>query len=98
MVLGRPISAGGRPSRPRSRGGAQQQTLAPPILGDADILNREVALNGQRYTVVGVAPAGFYGVDRGMVPEFWVPLSMAEEIMPDLVRPEKTATSATTNG
>ena len=52
---------------------------------DPDILNREVALNGQRYSVVGVAPAGFYGIDRGMVPEFWVPLSMAEEIMPDLV-------------
>ena len=29
--------------------------------GDANILGREVALNGQRYTVVGVAPAGFYG-------------------------------------
>ncbi len=52
---------------------------------DPNILNREVALNGQRYTVVGIAPAGFYGVDRGMAPEFWVPLSMAEAIMPDLV-------------
>jgi predicted permease len=52
--------------------------------GDANILNREIALNGQRYTVVGVAPAGFYGVDRGIVSQFWVPLSMSEEIMPDL--------------
>ena len=52
--------------------------------GAADILNREVALNGQRYTVVGIAPAGFYGVDRGIASEFWVPLSVSEEIMPDL--------------
>ncbi len=52
--------------------------------GDANILNREVALNGQRYTVVGIAPAGFYGVDRGIASDFWVPLAVSEEIMPDL--------------
>ena len=53
--------------------------------GDANILNHDVALNGRFYTVVGVAPAGFYGVDRGIVSEFWVPLAVASEIMPDLV-------------
>ena len=52
--------------------------------GDPGILNQEVVLNGQRYTVVGIAPAGFYGTDRGIVSQFWVPLSLAEEIMPDL--------------
>src|SRR5664279_1758568 len=52
--------------------------------GDANILNREIALNGQSYTVVGIAPPGFYGVDRGIVSQFWVPLAVAEEIMPDL--------------
>jgi predicted permease len=51
---------------------------------DAGILNRDVAINGQRYTVVGIAPAGFHGIDRGFMPEFWVPLAMAEEIIPDL--------------
>lgn len=53
--------------------------------GDPNILNRDVALNGQHYTVVGIAPAGFYGVDRGIVSEFWVPLALSEEIMPDLM-------------
>ena len=52
--------------------------------GDANILNREIALNGQSYTVVGIAPPGFYGVDRGIVSQFWVPLAVAEDIMPDL--------------
>jgi predicted permease len=51
---------------------------------DPNILNRDVALNGQHYTVVGVAPPGFYGVDHGIVSEFWVPLAVSEEIMPDL--------------
>jgi predicted permease len=52
--------------------------------GDPEILNRDVALNGREYTVVGIAPPGFYGVDRGLVSEFWVPLAVSEEIMPDL--------------
>lgn len=51
---------------------------------DPNILNHDVALNGQHYTVVGIAPSGFYGVDRGIVSEFWVPLAVSEEIMPDL--------------
>jgi predicted permease len=51
---------------------------------DPRILNRDVALNGRHYTVVGVAPPGFYGVDRGIVSEFWVPLAVSEEILPDL--------------
>ena len=53
--------------------------------GDANVLNHDVALNGRYYTVVGIAPAGFYGVDRGIVSEFWVPLAVASEIMPDLI-------------
>ncbi len=53
---------------------------------DPHVLGRPVALNGQRYTVVGVAPAGFSGTDHGIRSEFWAPLSMAERIMPDLNR------------
>jgi predicted permease len=51
---------------------------------DANILNHDVALNGQHYTVVGVSPPGFYGVDRGISSDFWVPLAVLEEMMPDL--------------
>jgi predicted permease len=51
---------------------------------DAGILGRGVVLNGEHYTVVGVAPAGFHGTERGIVSDFWVPLAMAEVIMPDL--------------
>jgi predicted permease len=52
--------------------------------GDPKILNHDVALNGQHYTVVGIARPGFYGVDRGIASEFWVPLAASEEIFPDL--------------
>ena len=50
------------------------------------VLGRTVMLNGQRYTVVGVAPAGFQGTDRGVLPEFWAPLAMTEKLMPFLAR------------
>jgi predicted permease len=53
---------------------------------DPGILGRTVMLNGQKYTVVGVTPAGFYGTDRGFKPEFFVPLAMTEQIMPDLAK------------
>ena len=51
---------------------------------DRGIVNQQVMLNGRSYTVIGIAPPGFYGLDRGIVSQFWVPLSMTEEIMPDL--------------
>ena len=88
MVLGRSISE----EDDRTVGRDRMVVLSSNLWrrrfgGDRNILGREVALNGHRYSVVGVAPAGFYGVDRGIMPEFWVPLSMAEEIMPDLTTP-----------
>ena len=52
--------------------------------GDRSILDKPVVMNGQRYTVIGVAPPGFYGTEHGMVSEFWVPMAMAGQIMPDL--------------
>ena len=84
MALGRPIlpedDAAARDHVVVLSSGLWRRRFA----GDPSILNRDVALNGQHYTVVGVAPPGFYGVDRGIVSEFWVPLAVSEEIMPDL--------------
>ncbi|HEY2859651.1 MAG TPA: ABC transporter permease [Terracidiphilus sp.] len=51
---------------------------------DPNIVNHEVALNGKTYTVVGVAPRGFEGTERGIVAEYWVPLAMIRVIQPDL--------------
>lgn len=48
------------------------------------IIGRNVVMNNRSYTVVGVAPAGFHGADRGFVPEFWAPLSMHGQMMPEL--------------
>ena len=44
--------------------------------GAADIVGRQVLIGNKPMTVVGVAAAGFRGVDVGAVPAFWIPTSM----------------------
>ena len=44
--------------------------------GDADIVGREIRLNGHAFTVVGVAELKFAGLLRGIAPELWVPMAM----------------------
>jgi predicted permease len=85
MTLGRPIL----PADDRVLGSEHVVVLSYELWkrrfnGNSGIVNQQVMLNGHGYTVVGVAPAGFYGLDRGIVSQFWVPLSMTEEMMPDL--------------
>jgi macrolide transport system ATP-binding/permease protein len=46
--------------------------------GDPRILGRTQLLNNIPYTIVGVAPRGFYGTFVGYAINFWVPLSMQE--------------------
>jgi predicted permease len=45
--------------------------------GDVSILGRSVTVNGQVFTVIGVAPQGFTGVQgRGTAVDLWVPSAM----------------------
>ncbi len=48
---------------------------------DAGVLGKTVRINGSGYTVIGIAPEGFRGVQRGVAADFWAPLSMAEHVM-----------------
>ncbi len=52
--------------------------------GDTGIIGRQIALNGAKYTVVGVTPRGYQGTDRAIIPEFWAPVTMLGQLMPDL--------------
>ena len=42
--------------------------------GSPDAIGSRVTLDGQAYTIVGVAPEGFHGIDEG-APAFWLPVS-----------------------
>jgi putative ABC transport system permease protein len=50
---------------------------------DPDILGRQVRINGDDYTVVGVAPAGFGGTTAIIGTEFWLPLGVHDLIESD---------------
>jgi predicted permease len=54
--------------------------------GDGAALGWSVTLNGYPYTVIGVAPRGFNGMELGEVPEFWLPLSAHVQLMPSPVK------------
>jgi predicted permease len=45
---------------------------------DPNIVGRQQRLNGVLYTIIGVAPEGFYGTFVGYSWQFWVPASMEE--------------------
>jgi predicted permease len=45
--------------------------------GDSAILGRTMDLGARRYTVVGVAPEGFTGIDVGAI-DVWLPITAAE--------------------
>jgi predicted permease len=49
---------------------------------DPAIVGSPITLNGHSFTVIGVAPAAFTGVDVGFSPDLWVPISMHEWVRP----------------
>ncbi len=50
--------------------------------GRADIVNHEVRLNGQVFTIVGVTPADFTGAQLGVVRDLYVPMMMQAIMRP----------------
>jgi predicted permease len=49
---------------------------------DPAIAGKTIMLSGHSFTVVGVAPPTFRGVDLPLDPEFWVPLGNLDQLLP----------------
>jgi predicted permease len=47
-----------------------------------EIVGRSITLSGRAFTVVGVAPTGYRGIDFVLDPEFWVPLGNGRALNP----------------
>ena len=50
--------------------------------GDPGVVGQTVSLNNYTFTIVGVAPRGFNGVNAAMAPDLWVTLKMQDELLP----------------
>jgi predicted permease len=50
--------------------------------GVGDIVGRTLRINGLAFTVIGVAPEGFKGVNAVFGPDVWLPATMAEAVLP----------------
>src|SRR5581483_5420218 len=50
--------------------------------GTSDVIGMPIHLNGHRFTVIGVAPEGFYGPNALVSADLWVPMMMYEQVFP----------------
>jgi predicted permease len=50
--------------------------------GNPEIVGRAVVLNGLPFTIIGVTPQGFFGVDVAISPDIFVPLLMRDRLLP----------------
>lgn len=48
--------------------------------GATDVVGKEMIVNGSRYTIIGVAPAGFLGTEIAAAAELWFPLMMQPQL------------------
>lgn len=76
-----------RPWRGRLIGPTDDERGAEPVLvlghdywlsrfgGSADVIGRQVRLNAQAFTIVGVAPPGFQGGSTGLQFDLWMPVA-----------------------
>jgi predicted permease len=50
--------------------------------GNADIIGKTLRLNNLTFTIVGIAPPRFIGVDGIFGPDLWIPAAMADQLLP----------------
>jgi predicted permease len=50
--------------------------------GDPAVIGRKVRLNNYPFTIIGVAPPGFFGEVVGDRPDVWAPMMMQPQLMP----------------
>ena len=48
--------------------------------GDRGVIGRSIELNGRSYTIVGIAPESYPGTMRGIVPDFYAPMMMVNQL------------------
>ena len=88
-VLGVPVAMGRTFSADEDRSGAAVRVViishaawTNRFGSDPAIVGRTITLNGNRYSIVGVAPKGFVSPILGRAPEMWAPAALAARAAP----------------
>src|SRR5437588_5787492 len=58
-------------------------TWAARFGGVNDIVGKTLRLNNMMFTIIGIAPPGFIGVNGLFGPDLWIPAAMAEQLLPN---------------
>jgi predicted permease len=53
---------------------------------DPGVVGRAITVNGQPFTIIGVAPRRFFGLEKGRSPDLFVPLTMSDRVRPNPAR------------
>lgn len=69
----------------RSRGGAPFAVLGydywqTRFAGDPAVIGKQLSINNHQFTIAGVAPRGFEGVERLFTTQVYAPITMAEQL------------------
>jgi putative ABC transport system permease protein len=51
-----------------------------------NVIGQSVLLNGQGFTIIGVAPKGFQGINVIGGPDMWIPMSMHDQILTGFIK------------
>jgi predicted permease len=76
------------PEEDRTPGGAPVAVLSYRLWqthfhGSSTILGQTISVNRHPFTVVGVAPMAFQGTQTGLRSDLWVPVMMAQQLLPN---------------
>ena len=92
-VLGVPAALGRtfRPEEDREPGAGPVIVLSHgfwerKFASDQKVIGQNVLVNGQGFTIIGVAPTGFQGTTALGGPDMWIPMSMHDQIVSGLLK------------
>lgn len=87
-VLGVPLAAGRSFSADADRPGTPPTTVISHRMwqrefgGRADAIGRPLTIHGRKFTIIGIAPAGFNGFTAGISAELFLPVGAVDDVEP----------------
>lgn len=48
--------------------------------GDGSVIGQTIGINNTPFTIIGVMPSGFFGLEPGVTPDIWAPVCMKEQV------------------